>query len=118
MALCECAVLSDERGHPYRHQDAWDVYAQPCHVPSWRVAGEPLGVLLVQASEVRRVGQQHAYLDHVVQGGTTRSEDRPAVLQCLPGLLLNRRARERVRARVDADEARDEDVAPARMPWL
>ena len=71
----------------------------------------------VEAGEVGRVSQQHAHLDHVIEGGAACMQDGSAVLKCLPGLVLDGRSRERVRTRVDPNEAGDEEAAPGADTW-
>lgn len=79
-----------------------------------RVGGEPARPLLVEAGEVGRVGEQHTDLDDVVETGARRPQDRLAVGERLPGLLLDGLSRHAPGARVDADGAGHEDERPRR----
>src|SRR4051794_8139131 len=95
------------RCHPDRDEEARYVDPQLRDVAGGRIGGEPSRPLLVEAVEVPCPGQQDPHLDHVPQGRTTGSEDRLAVRQRLPGLVLDGVAGHRAGARVDARRTRD-----------
>ena len=98
------------RGHPDRDENPGQLDAEFGHITGGRIGGECASVLLVQAGEIGRVGQQNADFRNVVVSGAARFQDRQAVGDGLASLLLDRPAGKGTGRRVSAGHPGDVDV--------
>lgn len=104
--------LSEKCGHADGHENAWQVGPKARDVARGWVGRKVLGVGLVQAGEVVRVGQQHTHFDNVVACASARLNDPLSVPKRLLGLLLDGGAGHMTRHRIYPRHPRDPDLRP------
>ena len=83
------ASAGENGGHFDGHENIREVNAELGNGAGWRIGGEELGILFVEAGKVAGLGEEHMDLDDILETGAGRPQNGLAVHKRLAGLLLD-----------------------------
>jgi len=83
------ASAGENGGHFDGHEKIRELNAELGNGARWRIGGEELGVLFVEAGEVAGFGEEHLDLDDILETGAGRAQNGLTVHKRLAGLLLD-----------------------------